>query len=126
MRRKFSDKEHLNATIALVLLLLVIFLFKENIAFVYVSIVLLFLVAIYNKLLFPVSFLWYNLAFILSKVSTTLLLTVVFLTVVLPVGLFRKALQKSSLKLDLFKKGKQSVFISRNHQYCSEDLFNPY
>jgi hypothetical protein len=126
MRTKFSNRENMNAASAFVLLVLIIFLFKEKDILVYVAIGVLLFAAINSKLLYPVSFVWYNLTLILSKITTTFLLSLVFILIVTPVGLMRKLAGKDTLKLKLFKKGQHSVLIFRDYRYCSTDLTNPY
>lgn len=126
MKKSFSDIEHLNASIAVVFLLLIIYLVTHQIYLVYTSLALLFFAALSPKMSFPLSFIWYNLAFYLSKISSTILLVLVYILLIFPVGLIRRAFGKDTLKLKLFKKSHDSVFIDRNHEFKRSDLINPY
>ncbi len=60
----------------------------------------------------------------LNKISTTILLTVVFILIVTPVALIRRLSGADPLKLKQFKKSRQSVFFTRNHTYSKNDCQN--
>lgn len=59
---------------------------------------------------------WTKLSLILGMVSNTILLTLVFILVVLPVGLLRKR------RMIRFDPGKTSNFIGRDHTFTKEDM----
>jgi hypothetical protein len=67
----------------------------------------------------PLVFLWFSFSRILSGVFSTLLLSLVFFALVVPVGYIRKALGYDTFRLKGFKKSSDSVFTPR------EKLFNP-
>ncbi|MDF9796374.1 putative membrane protein [Catalinimonas alkaloidigena] len=75
---------------------------------------------------YPFTWLWFLLAKILSKLTSTVILTILFVCLLLPVGLIRKWLKKDSLQLRDFKKSKQSVFVHRGHQFETSDLKHPF
>jgi hypothetical protein len=77
-------------------------------------------------LLTPFTALWFGLSRLLGKVSSTILLSLVFFVIVTPVGLFRRWLGKDSLKIKAFKKGGHSVLIDRNHTYTATDLVDTF
>lgn len=64
-------------------------------------------------LLWPFAFLWLNLSELLGRVMSKIILTVIFIFVVCPVGLFRKIMGKDALLLKQFKKNDHSVFSER-------------
>jgi hypothetical protein len=74
----------------------------------------------------PAAIVWYKLAELLGAVVSRIILSIVFLVVVTPVGLLRRALGKDSLKLKLFKKGHGSVMETRNHTFSADDIRKPY
>jgi hypothetical protein len=74
----------------------------------------------------PVAVLWLGLAHLLGTVVSRIVLTVVFLTVVTPIGLARRLLGVDSLKLKEFKKDDGSVMHERNHKFTAEDIQRPY
>ena len=74
----------------------------------------------------PVAVLWLGLSHLLGTVVSKILLTLVFFTVVTPIGLARKLLGIDSLKLKDFKSGENSVMLIRNHTFSGKDIEKPY
>ena len=74
----------------------------------------------------PVAILWLGLSHLLGTVVSKILLTLVFFTVVTPIGLARKLLGIDSLKLKDFKSSETSVMLIRNHTFTGEDIEKPY
>ena len=72
------------------------------------------------------AYLWYGFAHFMGTIASKIILTVTYVVMVIPVGLFRKAAGKDSLKLRQWKKSKDSVFAVRNHTYVSTDIDKPY
>lgn len=126
MKRSFTNKENYGSSIALTILMLLLFLWLNTVVFIYCAIAILFVAALNVKWIYPVSFVWYNLAMLMSKVTTTVLLSVVFVFLVCPAGFVRRMLQKDSLRLADFKKSNESVFVERKHTFSSNDLLKPY
>ena len=87
--------------------------------------VLLFTILIPN-IFYPFAVLWFGLSTILSKISSFVILNVIFFFLVIPMGFFRKLLGKDTLKLKKFKTGRNSVMIERNHLYEAVDLVNTF
>jgi hypothetical protein len=58
----------------------------------------------------------------LNVISTTILLTLVFIIIVTPVALIRRLTGADPLKLREFKKSRQSALTTRNHTYTANDL----
>ena len=54
------------------------------------------------------------------------MMALVFFLVVAPVGIFRKLMGKDRMKIKEFKKGRQSVMVSRDHQYTGQDFLNTF
>jgi|WetSurMetagenome_2_1015567.scaffolds.fasta_scaffold617713_2 hypothetical protein len=84
------------------------------------------LILVVPGLLTPFTALWFGLSRLLGKVSSTILLSLVFFVIVTPVGLSRRWSGKDSLKIKAFKKGRQSVLIDRNHTYTATDLVDTF
>jgi hypothetical protein len=53
-------------------------------------------------------------------------MSIVFLVIVVPVGVFRKLMGIDNLKLRQFKKSRQSVMVTRDHQYEDADFLNTF
>lgn len=76
-------------------------------------------------LFWPFAFLWLNFSDLLGWVMSKVILTVVFIFVVCPVGLFRKVMGKDALLLTKFKKSDRSVFSDRTER-PGVDFSNQY
>lgn len=74
----------------------------------------------------PAAKLWFAFSHILGTVMSKILLSVVFFTVLTPVGLFRRLLGKDPMQTQGFKKNAASVFRVRDHQFSSKDIETPY
>lgn len=71
-------------------------------------------------------FVWFGFAHVLGTIASKIILTITYILLVLPVGLFRKLTGKDSLKLKQWKKSGESAFTVRNHKYVSTDIDKPY
>jgi polyferredoxin len=80
------------------------------------------LIAIFPLFFYPVAALLLLIGKGLGRISSAIILTLVFFLFVVPVGLIRRLLKKDSLKLNAFKRNKDSVFSERQYVYRSSDL----
>lgn len=135
MKTTFSKKENLESGLALILLLLIVslFLFHKSkieieslVVVVEITCALVLLAMVIPSLFYPFTLLWLNLSHFLGKISSTILLSLIFLFVVTLTGLIRKALNKDRLLLREFKKKRESVFKDRNIIFKKENLETPY
>ena len=60
----------------------------------------------------------------LNKISTTVLLTLVFFCILTPVALIRRLTGADPLRLKSFKKGRSSVLVQRDHDWSQQDCKN--
>ena len=111
---------------AMVLLLLLFSAASKRETLVSIAIVALVVDMTVPQLYRPVAVLWLGLSHLLGTVVSKILLTLVFFTVVTPIGLARKLLGIDSLKLKDFKSGENSVMLIRNHTFTGEDIEKPY
>ena len=74
----------------------------------------------------PAAKIWLGFSHLLGSVMSRILLGLIFLILVLPVGLIRRAAGKDPLQLKKWKKDSTSVFKAREHQFTSEDIKHPY
>jgi multisubunit Na+/H+ antiporter MnhG subunit len=74
----------------------------------------------------PLGYLWFGLSGLMGAVVSRILLTVLFFVLVTPVGLWRRAMGKDTLRLRQWKKGKGSVFVVRDHTYVPQDVEQPF
>jgi hypothetical protein len=94
--------------------------------FVIVAFLLTLITIIVPIVFYPFAAVWFWLSKILSSVGSRVLLTIVFFIVVTPVGLFRRLLNKDSLKINQFKKSTKSVMTDRDHLYTAEDFTDTF
>ncbi|WP_142686703.1 SxtJ family membrane protein [Chitinophaga polysaccharea] len=97
-------------------------LYYRDFRLVIAALLLLLIILLAPRLLYPLALLWFGLAKVLGEINVRILLTLVFILVVIPVGLWRKWRGKDTLQLRRFKKDKGSVMDIRNHVYTKEDL----
>lgn len=74
----------------------------------------------------PLAFLWFGFSKALGWVTSRIVLFVIFWGLVTPMGLIRKAMGKDSMGLNQFKKGGNSAFTERNHEFTASDLKYPF
>ncbi len=74
----------------------------------------------------PFAWAWYGLAAGLGKVTSSILLALVWFLLVLPVGLVRRLLGKDPMRLSAWHKDSGSCFVDREHEYARADLEKPY
>jgi len=74
----------------------------------------------------PAAKLWFGLSHLLGTVMSKILLSVVFFTVLTPMGLLRRAMGKDTMRLTGFKKDSTSAFRVRGHTFSARDIETPY
>jgi hypothetical protein len=75
---------------------------------------------------YPFAIIWFGFSKSMGKISTGILLAVVFFIIVIPVGLIRKTMQLDSLKIKQFKKTTRTVMVNREHIYEGTDLLHTF
>jgi hypothetical protein len=111
---------------AMVLLLLLLFVSRKREGFIFAAMALHVLNMIVPQVYRPVAVIWLGLSDLLGAVVPKILLSIVFFTVVTPIGILRRLLGRDSLKLRAFKAGTDSAMLDRNHLFTSQDLERPY
>ncbi|GFK93377.1 hypothetical protein NNJEOMEG_01209 [Fundidesulfovibrio magnetotacticus] len=111
---------------ALVLVCLLAAWFTANRTWLGVGILLLVLDMTWPSAFKVPAKLWLGLAHALGTVMSKLLLSVVFFTVLTPMGLLRRAMGKDSMQVRRFKSGPESVFRERGHTFTAADIETPY
>ncbi len=111
---------------ALTLICLLIALLAGKRPFLTAGIIVLVLNMIQPALFKPAAKIWFGLSHILGTVMSKILLSVVFLTVVTPVALFRRMIGKDAMQMKKWKKDATSVFRVRDHLFTSKDIETPY
>ncbi|MEI3801406.1 MULTISPECIES: SxtJ family membrane protein [unclassified Chitinophaga] len=106
--------------------LLVAALYFRDFRLVAVALPVLLITMLAPRLFYPLAVTWFGLAKVLGEINIRILLTLVFVLVVVPVGIWRKWRGKDALQLRRFKKEKTSVMDIRNHVYTKEDLLHTF
>ena len=124
--RSVSKAQAVDTGMALVLVCLLIGLFRGRAGWFWAAAGLLVLNMTVPAVFGPAARVWLGLAHLLGSVMSRVLLSVVFLLMVAPVGLLRRALGKDTLRLREFKKDDTSVFLTRDTTFGPADLERPY
>jgi hypothetical protein len=124
--KTITSEQCKDSGLALVLICLICYLVWKLPAFVILAIAFLLVAMTYPPLFKPFARLWFALSTFLGTIVSKIILTVVFFTVVLPVGLARRALGKDAMKIKIWKKNQTSVFRQREHRFAAKDLEHPY
>jgi len=74
----------------------------------------------------PVARVWFGFSHFLGSIVSKVLLTVLFFTIVTPMGLIRRMTGADSLRLKEWGRGTKTAFTERNKRYSPEDLEHPY
>ena len=112
--------------LALVLISLICYQVWKLEIFIISAIIFLVVAMTYPLIFQPFARFWFALSTALGTVVSKIILTVLFFVIVLPIGLVRRALGKDAMQMKSWKKGKESVFRTREHQFTAKDLEHPY
>ena len=110
---------------ALVLICLLVFLFSHQLASVYAAVFFLLVCMICPKLFQPAARVWFSFAHLLGGVVSKILLTIIFYTVLTPIGLLRKLTGADPMNLKK-RSASGSAFTERNVTFIAADLEKPY
>ena len=123
---RFNHKQLVDAGMALTLLSLITGILTGMDLFYKISIAVLVINMIAPKIFYPFAIVWYNLSVVLGMIIPKILLTAVYIVLVVPIGGFRRMMNKDALDLRKFKKGQGSVMKKREYTFTREDLINPF
>lgn len=126
LKRDITREQSRDTGMAMVLLLLLAFVFRKRLEFVYAAMALHVLNMVAPQLYRPVAMVWLGFSHLLGTVVSRIVLSIVFFLVVVPMGLLRKVTGKDPMKLRVFKASGESVMVERNHTFTARDLERPY
>jgi multisubunit Na+/H+ antiporter MnhG subunit len=112
--------------LALVLICLLCYQAWKLELFLVLAIIFLLVAMTYPLIFQPFARFWYALSTALGTVVSKIILTLLFITLVVPISLVRRAMGKDSMRIKIWKKGIESVFRVREHQFEAKDLEHPY
>jgi hypothetical protein len=122
-----STKDQARDTgMAMALICLLLAYWGHHPKFLPLAIILLLVTMVVPQVFKPLAVLWFGLSHIMGNVVSKVVLTIVFFILVTPIGLIRRWAGKDSLRLREWKKGTDSVLVTREGAICPEDLQNPY
>lgn len=75
---------------------------------------------------YPFAFCWFAFSKIMAKISTKIILGIIFFVIVIPVAWIRKLMRYDGLKKNHFKKGSASIMTNRDHTYSESDLAHTF
>jgi hypothetical protein len=111
---------------AMVLILLLLGQSSENNLYFKIAIGVLLVNMVIPKIYYPLAIVWFSLSNLLSKVMPNIIMTLVYLSILVPVGVARKMMGYDPLLLKQWKKNTDSVFKIRTTVYQASDLEKPY
>ena len=121
-----SKKQASDTALAIILILLFIGLYTHDTIYFKIAVPVLLINMISPMFYYGFAIIWLGLSNLVGSIISKVLLTIIYVFMIVPVGLFRKILGKDSLQLFDFKKSSKSVMESRNHVFTSRDIENPY
>ena len=124
--RKITPDQAKDTGMAMVLISLLALLVSNYHFFLQAAVALLVVNMTYPKLFTPVAWLWLGLSGAIGNVVSKILLTVLFFTIVTPIGLIRRLAGADTLKLRRWRQDTASAFMERNHKVTARDLERPY
>ena len=122
-----SIKEQSRDTgLAIVLICLLATVFTQNFKFVWAAIVFLVIDMAAPIAFAPLAKIWFGLSKLIGTVMSKVILTILFFTLVTPVGLLRQMIGKDRLLLKKWKQDNTSVFMVRDHCIEAEEIERPF
>ncbi len=117
-----TKKQCVEFGIVAILALAMLAIYSKQSGYVIAIAALSLVILIVPKLLYPFTLIWFALAKVLSNISSTVVLTLVYFLVVTPVGFARKLRGADGMKIKQFKKDGGSAMVIRDHEYSAKDL----
>lgn len=111
---------------AIILILLLIGYFSGREVYYLSAIPVVVINMAYPRIFYPFAVIWLGFSKVVGELMSTILLSLVYVLLVIPIGSIRLLLRKDSLGLKSFGKGEASLMKIRNHTYTHEDLEKPY
>ena len=120
----YSQEKKYETILAIVLGLLVIWIFTNAKALVIISAVLAFIGLMIPMVSGWITWLWLKISHVMGWVMSKVIMSIVFYLVLFPISLLARLSNKDQLKLK--KSNEQSYYSTRNHRYSPEELENPW
>lgn len=127
MKKEEITLNHAKDTGLAILLILLLIVYLGGKQFVLLpAIVALVITMTWPSLYLPLAKLWFGFSHLLGLATTKVILTALFMLVVVPMAIVRRAMGADAMRCKDWKNGAASAFIEREHTYSREDLDGPY
>ncbi len=124
--KRYAVEQARDTGLAVCLLLLLLIHFGNYPRLIPVVIVLLLLSMLWPRIFGPLSIRWLKFSSMVSAVMSKIILVFLFFGIVTPVGLSRRLIGADPMQFNKWKKGKGSVFMTRDKAINAKDLKQPY
>lgn len=124
--KSITKEQSKDTGLALALIFLLIGYFTGNTLFFKLAIPVILIVMITPRWFYPLAILWFAFSAVLGTIMSQIILTLVYFIIVFPIAMIRKMAKKDNLKLNQFRKGKESVMVIRDHVFNRSDIEKPY
>jgi hypothetical protein len=124
--KKISKKEATDTGMAMALICLLLGHFTKHDYYYMIAIPVLVIDMTFPMFYYPFAMVWLGLTNLLGAVMSRVLISIVYILILLPMGLIRKATGKDSLNLKGFKKDTKSVMVVRDYEFTAKDITNPF
>ena len=124
--QNITKDQYKDAGMAFTLIFILLKVIFEGEYFLMIAMGLLILTMTAPIICKPLAVIWFGLAQILSTIVSKIILSVVFFVIVTPVAFIQRLMRKDSLRLNDFKKGRESVMYNRNHTFGPQDIEKPF
>jgi hypothetical protein len=124
--KSISKKEASDTGMAMALICLLLGLWSKKTFYYEIAIPVLVINMAFPMFYYPFAMVWLGLTNLMGVVVSRVLLSVVYILFLMPMGMIRRAMGRDSLNLTGFKKGKDSVMITRDIEFTADDIKNPF
>jgi uncharacterized membrane protein YgdD (TMEM256/DUF423 family) len=124
--KTITKQQATDTGMAMVLICLIVGVVSKKQQPFVLAIPLLLINMTYPLLYKPAAIIWLGFSTFLGTIVSKILLSVLFVCLVTPIGLFRRIIGADPLQIKKWKKDSASVFSTRNHTFSSDDVKMPY
>jgi hypothetical protein len=126
LKRQLNTNQLFGSGLALILLMLLGYIFLHTQILLYFAVSLVILLMIWPQPFRYFGIFWFAFGEALGFVVSKILLTIVYGLLVIPIGLLKRKSIRHNMQLSVFKKDETSVFKSRNYTFSEKDFEKPF
>ena len=121
---RMDRKKNLETILVIVTGFLILYILTDKGYWLFISVVVGVVGLIIDPFARGLSWLWYKIAEFLGRIVSTVLLTVVFYFLLLPLALLYRLKNKDLLELRNINRN--SMWVERKHRYTEDDILKPF